>query len=136
MAQTLARRVRDWARRVASGRGREAPRQAARWARFIRLRATASVTRPQKPKAPSPASLTSQPRDLTATHIRSFDAPPGDNAGISELQDSAEVANGLRDPLFILDESEPHVALSAWAESVPRRCCHLRFGHKELGEPK
>src|SRR5439155_21723 len=47
---------------------------------------------------------------------------------------STRAAEGLFDPLLVLDEREPHVALAVLAEPDARRDGHPRFLDEHLGE--
>src|SRR6058998_1665053 len=115
--------------RPSRGRVRSTSATAARVSRHPAR--SSSIARRDSRILATPAPTVPRPSNPILTSVMSV-GPPGRNGrSTGELLEPAE---RLADPLLVLDEREPHVALAVLAEADARRDRHLGLLNQELGE--
>src|SRR3989441_855952 len=107
------------------------PATAASNASVTPRRRASSIARRASRILATPAPTVPRPSNPILTSVMSV-VPPGRNGrSAGELLEPAE---RLFDPLLVLDEREPHVALAVLAEPDARRDSHPRFLDEHFGE--
>src|SRR2546422_6946382 len=115
--------------RPSRGRVRSTSATAARVSRHPAR--SSSIARRDSRILATPAPTVPRPSNPILTSVMSV-GPPGRNGrSAGELLEPAE---RLFDPLLVLDEREPHVALAVLAEPDARRDGHPRFLDEHVGE--